>query len=137
MIFSRIIKALFLYCNSQYYVIVNLQNRFLVRKKLSQKKNIILQKSFQYIVRYVTSDICSIEQLFQLYQFQTKQSMYNTVYMYYVKLLNKNVTGVISLIKRMFSCLNLFVYFTLVFNCIPIRFMANSIFLGIQLFVNK
>lgn len=56
----RIIKALLLYWNSQYYVIVNLQNAFLSEKNCPRKKNIILQKSFQYIiVRYVTSDIYS------------------------------------------------------------------------------
>lgn len=54
--------------------------------------------------------------------------VYNTAYMYYIKLLNENVAKVISLIKKMLNicpCDYICLYFTLIFNHILICFMTN------------
>jgi len=47
--------------------------------------------------------------------------MYNTVYMYYVKLLNKNVAEVISLIKRMLNVLVIKCLYTLRWSLIAFQ----------------
>lgn len=81
----RIIKALFLCYNSQYYVIINLQNHFLsekivLRKKIYYKRAFSIQfdMSHQTFVRSnsYSNSISS----------RRNKYIYNTVYKYYVKL---------------------------------------------------